>query len=199
MKEIEIVKEEKSVGTHQDSLIEKAKLLAASDLLPPAFQKKPANVLIALELAKELSLSPLMVMQNVHIIHGKPSFSSAFLLALLHKSGDFSKIDFEVSNEGDKCRLVAYPTKGSEKPVEGPWVSLEMAKAEGWSTKAGSKWKTMPELMLRYRAATFFVRTCAPHLLMGFQTHDEVEDIRANQSKVTRSASELLKRNPDDE
>jgi hypothetical protein len=52
-----------------------------------------------------------------------------------------------------------------------------MAKAEGWLDKAGSKWKTMPELMLKYRAAAFFGRLYAPEVLMGMQTSEEVIDI----------------------
>jgi hypothetical protein len=52
-----------------------------------------------------------------------------------------------------------------------------MAKAEGWLTKTGSKWITMPELMLKYRAAAFFGRLYAPEVLMGMQTSEEVIDI----------------------
>jgi len=52
-----------------------------------------------------------------------------------------------------------------------------MAAAEGWATKAGSKWKTMPELMLRYRAAAFFGRLYAPDILMGMQTAEEAVDV----------------------
>jgi hypothetical protein len=52
-----------------------------------------------------------------------------------------------------------------------------MASAEGWATKAGSKWKTMPELMLRYRAAAFFGRLYAPDILMGMQTAEEAADV----------------------
>ena len=157
-------------------MIERAKILAKSDLLPPAFRDKPANIMVALDIARELSLSPLMVMQSMYIIHGKPSFSSSFILALLYKSGAYRTLDFEFSDDRKSCRMVA--TKKEDGVVlEGPIVSLSMAASEGWLNKAGSKWKTMPDLMLRYRAATFFCRTCAPHLLYGFHTLDEVQDI----------------------
>ena len=161
-----------------DISIEKAKILAHSDLLPPAFQKKPANIIVALDIARELEMSPLMVMQNIFIIHGKPSFSSSFILALLYRSKEFTSIEFEFEDDDKKCRVVATKERGGKpKVVTGPWVSLEIARAEGWLSKPGSKWKTMPDLMLRYRAATFFCRTCAPHLLLGFKTSDEISDI----------------------
>jgi len=157
-----------------DALVERAKLLSHSDLIPPAFQKKPANVLVALELAQETGFSALMVMQNIYIIHGKASLSSAFLLSLLYKSNLFQDIIFEFNDSKTACRV-----KATKKEVEvfGTWITLEMARAEGWSTKPGSKWKTLPELMLQYRAAAFFCRIHAPHLLMGFQTEDEVRDV----------------------
>jgi hypothetical protein len=53
-----------------------------------------------------------------------------------------------------------------------------MANAEGWVSKAGSKWKTMPELMMRYRAAAFFGRLYAPEITMGMHSVEEVVDIQ---------------------
>ena len=49
--------------------------------------------------------------------------------------------------------------------------------------KNGSKWKTMPEQMLKYRAAAFFARTECPEVLMGFQTAEETEDVYGAASK----------------
>ena len=51
-----------------------------------------------------------------------------------------------------------------------------LEKADGWHGKDGSKWKTMPEVMLKYRAAAFFARTECPEALMGVQTTDEIID-----------------------
>ena len=55
---------------------------------------------------------------------------------------------------------------------------MAMANAEGWVSKAGSKWKTMPELMMRYRAAAFFGRLYAPEITMGMHSVEEVVDIQ---------------------
>ena len=52
-----------------------------------------------------------------------------------------------------------------------------MAKKEGWFNKSGSKWQTMPEQMLRYRAAAFWQRVYCPEISMGFMTTEEAEDI----------------------
>lgn len=61
--------------------------------------------------------------------------------------------------------------------LESPAISIEMAVREGWHGKNGSKWQTMPDVMLRYRAASFFGKLYAPELLMGLQTAEEVGDI----------------------
>jgi hypothetical protein len=67
--------------------------------------------------------------------------------------------------------------KSNERELRGTVVSMEMANAEGWLSKNGSKWKTMPEQMLMYRAATFFCRTYCPEVLAGVKTQDELMDI----------------------
>jgi hypothetical protein len=54
---------------------------------------------------------------------------------------------------------------------------MKMAKDEGWYGKNGSKWQTMPELMMKYRASAFFMRTECASLAMGFLTAEENEDI----------------------
>lgn len=60
--------------------------------------------------------------------------------------------------------------------VEGMEVNMDMAKDEGWLGKNGSKWKTMPQLMLRYRAASFFSSLNCPELTMGLYTKEEMQD-----------------------
>lgn len=154
-----------------------AKMLSQSDLVPVTFKAKIENCLIALNMAGRIGADPLMVMQNLYIVHGKPAWSSTFLIATLNASGRFSPLRYEESDaDGGSCRAVATDLKSGER-CEGIWVTMAMAKAEGWSEKAGSKWKTMPQLMRRYRAATFFTRQFAPEISMGIHTQDEVEDI----------------------
>lgn len=60
-----------------------------------------------------------------------------------------------------------------------------MVKAEGWLSKTGSKWKTMPQLMFRYRAAAFFARIYAPDITLGMQTAEEIYDAPPEPRNVT--------------
>lgn len=157
-----------------------AKMLASSSLIPKEYQNNIQNTMIALEMANRIGASPLQVMQNLYIVHGKPGWSSSFIIAALNASKKFSPVRFEMGGEGDEygCYAWAYDANNNEKLI-GPKITMKMAKAEGWVDKNGSKWKTMPELMLRYRAAAFFGRLYAPEILMGMQTMEEVIDVEA--------------------
>jgi hypothetical protein len=161
-----------------------ASMFSKSELVPKRYQGNVGNCVIALEMATRIGASPLMVMQNLDVILGKPSWSSKFLIASLNASGKFSPLRYEEDDQnGGRTRAVAYDKMTGEK-VFGAWVSMEMAKAEGWIEKSGSKWKTMPELMRRYRAASFFTNQFAPEVSMGLTTIEEAYDIGENVPKI---------------
>ena len=176
----------------------RAQAISKSTLIPKDFQNNIPNVLIALEMANRIGAGPLAVLQNLYIVHGKPSWSSQFIISAINTCGRFWPLRFDVKGAGDKMVCIAWtqersygPTPGTldearrkNSPVlESPPVTMDMAKKEGWLSKNGSKWQTMPELMIRYRAATFFGRLYAPELLMGMSSQDELEDI-APQTKT---------------
>ena len=155
-----------------------AKALASSTIVPQTFQKNEANCLIAIEQAQRLRVSPMMVMQNLHVIQGRPSWSSKFLIAAINNSGKFDmELQFEETQDkdGKPFSCTAWTTKNGRK-VNGMTVDMDMAKEEGWLSKNGSKWKTMPQLMLRYRAASFFSNLNCPELTMGLYTREEMQD-----------------------
>ena len=157
-----------------------AKALASSTLIPPQFQGQQgfANCLVALEIANRMRMSPFQVMQNLHIIHGRPSWSSQFIIGLINGCGRFSPLQYEVTGQGDSLACTCVATElASGNDLRGPTVTMAMAKKEGWATKSGSKWQTMPDLMIRYRAAALWGRLYIPELLVGIHTQEEVVDI----------------------
>lgn len=155
-----------------------AKALAESTIVPQTYQNNPSNCLIAIEQAQRMSISPLMVMQNLYPIQGRPSWSSKFLIASINASHKFDmelQYDETKDKDGKPYSCVAWTMKNGRR-VEGMEVNMQMAKDEGWLGKNGSKWKTMPQLMLRYRAASFFSSLNCPELTMGIYTKEEIED-----------------------
>jgi len=201
-----------------------ARALASSSLVPEAYRllvpkgrygkardemvENPnaiANCMIALNMADRMKADPLMVMQNLHIIEGRPSWSSQFVIAMLNNSGRFTPLQFRLTR-GEPVSLtyeqmvwddtvrdkvpvkktanfrqlscIAYAKdKATGELLESPEITMEMAVAEGWFGRNGSKWQTIPELMIRYRSAAFFGRLYAPEVLMGIRTDDEVREI----------------------
>ena len=163
-----------------DLVARKAKSLAESSVIPRDYRDNASNVLVAMEMADRMEVSVLAVMQNLHVINGRPSWSAQFLIAAVNRSGRFSPLRFRFEGtEGEDswgCRAVAVDLGDGEELI-GTLVTIGMAKAEGWVTKSGSKWKTMPEQMLRYRAAAFWARTQCPELAVGLHTAEEAEDM----------------------
>lgn len=168
------------------------KVFANSQLVPATFKGDIGACLIAMNMANRMGADILQVMQSLYIVHGKPSFSSAFLIACFNRCGRFSTIRYRMEGEPhtDTWSCTAFATELSTgEVVEGVTVTIAMAKAEGWYNKTGSKWKTMPELMMRYRAATFLIRSVAPEIALGFQTTEEAIDITDKTQVVSQPTS----------
>ncbi len=158
-----------------------ARALTASTLVPKEYQGNLSNALVALDMAQRMQMNPLMVMQNLHIIHGRPAWSSKAMIAMFNQSGRFGSISYKFTGEKGTDEHGCYATAKdlqTGEMVEGPLVTMGIAKAEGWLNKNGSKWKTMPELMMRYRAGSWLVNTVAPDISFGLNTVEEVQDIR---------------------
>ena len=156
-----------------------AKSLCESNLVPTSYQgqKGLPNCLVALEMSKRMNLSPLTVMQNLNIIHGTPSWSAQFISSQILGCGRFENFDYLVKGEGETLEVQCVAKRiEDQKIVKGTAVSMKMARLEGWTRN--SKYTSMPELMLRNRAATFFGRQFIPDLLLGVQTSEEVVDIQ---------------------
>ena len=166
-----------------------AKALASSTLVPDAYRGEAnlGNCIIALELSQRIGASVMAVMQSMVPIHGKPTWSASFLIATVNSCGRFSPMRFRwVGKEGTDewgCRAYAVE-RDSNLELVGALVTIAMAKVEGWYGKSGSKWKTMPEQMLQYRAGAFWCRTYAPEIALGMHTSEEVQDTPVAQQVV---------------
>ena len=155
-----------------------AKVLTSSDLFPERYRgpENLGNALIALDMAQRMGMNPLAVCQHLYIVHGTPAWSAQFMIAMFNQSNQFGPTHYQMNEEGTGCRALSTDLS-TGKELVGPEITMAMADAEGWTGKRGSKWKTMPEHMLRLRAATFLIRSTAPELAMGLQTVEEVRDI----------------------
>lgn len=163
-----------------ENLQRMAKPLAQSSLVPQNFRDKIGDCMIALDMAQRLNANPLQVMQNLYVVHGSPAWSAKFLIATVNACGRYSSLRYEWKGSPGAddygCRAWA-EEKSTGQRLDGVWVTWAMVKAEGWASKNGSKWKTMPDQMFVYRAATFWQRAYAPELSMGLSTQEELQDV----------------------
>lgn len=179
-------RQELSAAAHSENerfnlLQRKAALFASSPLIPETLraggqQQALANCYIGLTMAEAMGENPLTVLQNIHVVKGKAGFSAQFMIARANASGVFAdRIDWRIEGQGDKLSVTAFACLAKSGQEVSVTCDMNMAKAEGWTSNP--KYKSMPEVMLRYRSATFLVRFYAPDVMFGYQTAEEVEDV----------------------
>lgn len=155
-----------------------SKMYAASRIVPQHFQDSPENCFIAIQMAVRLGVDPFMFMQKTFVVGGKPGMEAQLAIALVNSRGPFKgAIQWKMEGEGMGRQATAYAVHRETGEVCECTVSMKVAEAEGWLGKSGSKWRTMPEQMLRYRSAAWLARLYAPECLMGMQTSDELDDV----------------------
>ena len=168
-----------------------AQTLSKSEIIPQSYKGKPADCLIAIDIANRLGLSPAIVMQNSQCVRGNFTWKGSACKAMIDGCGKYQKTRYVYVGEEGKdsygCYLEAIDNDGDI--IKGVPVTIAMAKKEGWYNKDGSKWQTMSDLMLKYRAAAFFMRTECASIAMGFLTKEEVEDVYGKQTIDNQKAS----------
>lgn len=198
-----------AISAHTQALAQRNELMykmaqtySNSGLVPQAYQKKPNDCFIAVDMADRMGIQPLFVMQNMYVVQGKPSWSGQACISLVNNCGKFEDLRMVfVGREGQDdwgCYAVALRKDNGEE-VKGSTVTMKMAKDEGWYGKNGSKWKTMPEQMMKYRAAAFFARTYCPEALMGLSVADEGEYTAQRRTAIAEDLTQDLRDEYEDE
>ena len=167
--------------------------LAKSTIIPENYQKKPENVIVAIGMAQKLGLDPFTIMQNLNIIKGKTSWSGSFCRTLIEKSNKYTNLQLIFVGQKGTDTYGCYmqgTNKETGETIKGPEVNMKMAKAEKWTSN--TKWTNMPELMLSYRATSFFARVYVPEALNGVQTTEEIEDIFSSNQSQKREIKDVL-------
>ena len=185
-----------------------AAMFAESSMTPAHFRPSDGkmtkegsigNIMIALDYAHRSGMPPILVMQKMYIIGGRPALEAQLKIAAMKSSGRFSDIQYEhhgnIKDDNYGCRAYAKNLSTGET-LYGPWISWKLVKAEGWINRNGSKWKTMPEKMFMYRAASWWIDVFNPDASLGMPTKDELLD--AYDTKQTDSGTfEIIDRAAD--
>ena len=186
-----------SVWENKDAfnqILRAADMLSKTSIIPQSYQGKPQDCFVAIEMANRMGVSPMVVMQNMYVVKGKPSWAGQACTMLINSCGKFKDVKHIYTGEKGKPNRGCYVTAtrisdGSQ--VDGVEVTMQMAQSEGWTSN--SKWRNMPELMLAYRASAFFARVYCPEAMMGVQTAEEVYDADSTPINAAASLTAALK------
>lgn len=173
-----------------------ARMLSCSALVPDSYKQSPENCLVAIDIANRMGVSPLMVMQNLYVVKGKPSWSGSFCAAAINGCGRFSPLEYVFIGEQGKPSWGCYATAvrlSNGVRCQSDVITMDMAQMEGWLNKPGSKWKTMPRQMMMYRAAAFFARAHCSDILLGIPTKEEVQDVSGYEEEGKQTVVTLNK------
>jgi hypothetical protein len=182
-----------NTGVNGLEMMEKAlkfsEIMAQADIIPTHYRGKPANVFIAVQSALRMNLDPMQIMQNTFVISGKLGMVTAFAISLANQSGLFdSGIRYRIDGSGENLKVTAYTNLKKTGEEISYTITMKEARAEGWTKNA--KYQSLPELMLRYRAATLLIRTHVPEVLNGMHMVEEIEDtVIATKDVTPKSAS----------
>ena len=177
-----------------NQLLRAAQMLSQTSIIPQNYQGKPQDCFVAIEMANRMGVSPIVVMQNMYVVKGKPSWAGQACTMLINSCGKFKDVKHIYTGEKGKLNRGCYVTAtriSDGSTVNGVEVTMQMAQAEGWTSN--SKWRNLPELMLAYRASAFFARVYCPEAMMGVQTTEEVYDADVKPVSVANDLTEALK------
>lgn len=147
-----------------------AEALSGASLLPDSYRGKPANLLLALEYGGALGIAPMVAVQEIHIIKGKPTLSALLQAALVRRAGH--KLRVTGDHTSATCQIIR--SDDPDFTFETTWT-LDRAKAAGLLTN--DSWRKYPDNMLKARAISECVRNACPDVIAGFgYTPEEMGD-----------------------
>lgn len=143
-----------------DAYIKNAKWLANSDMVPPAYQNQPANILLAIQTGAPLGFTASQSISGIHVIKGKPTMSADMTAAAIRRAGHRLRV------RGDDTHAVAVLIRSDDPDFEykSEWT-MERAKRAG--LLGNQTWSKYPAAMLRARAITEVARAGASEALYG--------------------------------
>jgi len=159
-------------------LIEFAKMVSTTQIIPQAYQGKPDDIVAAVIMGADVGLSPMQALQNIAVIRGKATIWGDGLLAICQGHPAYAGIKEWLEGAGTPeatayCRIKRAVHGGIEETTQS--FSVAQAKrANLWGNKG--PWAQYPERMLQMRARAFALRDSFSDALKGFLPAEEVRD-----------------------
>ena len=147
--------------------------LADAGALPPAFRKRPADLLLVASYADALGLPFATALQTLFVVDGKVTLSAQLVASLVRRAGHRLRTD--TSHDADGRPSVTARVARSDDPDWEAVSTWDVARAERAGLAGKDTWRRYPEQMLRARATVEAAREACPEVLGGLYLADEVE------------------------
>ena len=178
-------------GAALDHLYRVSKAFSMSGMVPGHFQGKPEACMVALMYAQQLGEHPMVMFQEVSIINGRPNTSARFAISRANKSGLLQgPVTWKSKGQDQALEVTASAVMRETGEVITATVTMKEAKADGWTRN--SKYQSIPEQMLRWRAATRLINLYMPEVLFGLGVREEAEVRPVSVAEVPASSGDVV-------
>lgn len=172
---------------------EMAGVLCKSGLIPQGLNT-PEKVFVALQWGHELGLSPMVAVNNVAVINGKPTLSADIMSAVVKRSPEYGGIKWiEMSDTKAECEITRILPNG-EKEVQRSSFTMDDAVKAGLAGR--DVWKKYPRRMLKHRCLSYGLKDVFPDLLAGLYDPEEMESVQSDKTAPTTERNVTPKEEP---
>ncbi len=173
-----------------------SQVLAKSGLIPQGLNT-PEKVCVALQWGAELGLSPMVAVNNVAVVNGKPTLSADIMHAIVRHNPEYGGLKWNCQDEKKaECIITRVMPNGIKEETIGRYTWEDAQKA-GLTGK--DNWKKYPARMLKHRALSYALRDAFPDALAGIYMPEEMENPACQIQKPEESEKELKDVTPKEE
>jgi hypothetical protein len=172
-----------------------SEVLYKSGLMPQHF-KSPAQVMVALQMGHELGLKPMVAINNISVINGRPTLGADIQAALIRQHPEYAGI--EIEETADSCTVTIRRKVGPVLETFRSTFSDADAKRAGLAGKSGP-WQQYPKRMRKHRALAYACRDAFPDVLAGVYEPDEMHAIQHEPVNITEIAHEVIEGDREEE
>ena len=161
---------------------EMAGVLCKSGLIPRGLDK-PEKVFVALQWGHELGLTPMVAVNNIAVINGKPTLSADIMSAVVKRSPEYGGIKWlEMSDKKAECEITRILPNGEKETIVSSFT-IEDAKKAGLADR--DVWVKYPKRMLKHRCLSYGLKDMFPDMLAGLYDPEEMESVQSDKTAPT--------------
>lgn len=174
--------------TNMGEAMELAKLMAASNFVPPHLRGKPGDCLAVVMQAGRWAMDPFAVGNKTYFVNDRMAYESQLVNAVVNSSGALNgrlKVEWSGSGNDLKCTVSGH-VKGD------PELKTRTVDIKTITTRNSPLWKQDPEQQIAYFTTRAWARLHTPEVLLGVYTPDELREIEPVEGRPAKLTAGML-------